>query len=277
MGSRSVPNGANTIRQMRLALELARAEFRRYSTYRAATVSGLFTNTVFGFLRAAVLIAALKATDGGVIGGYGRRDALTYTWLTQALLMTIVIWNWNDIAVRVQTGDIATDVVRPFDMQLWWMARDYGRAAYQVSARGVAMMLIGSVMFDLLIPTSAQRWLAFTVSVALAVMVSYAMRFIVNLCVFWTLDWRGVSSAHNLCMSIFSGMAVPVAFFPKWIAHALRALPWYQALQAPIDVFLAKGSMSNTILLQLLWAGALLILGRFVLAGATRRLVVQGG
>ena len=262
---------------MRLALELARCEFRRYSSYRAATVSGLFTNTVFGFLRAAVLLAALKATDGGVIGGYGRRDALTYTWLTQALLMTIAIWNWNDIAIRVQTGDIATDVVRPFDLQLWWLARDYGRAGYQVLARGIAMMIIGSVMFDLAIPTSAIRWLAFTVSVVLAVLVSYSMRFIVNLAVFWTLDWRGVSSAYNVCMSVFSGMAIPIAFFPSWIAHALRALPWYQALQAPIDVFLGKGSMPTVIALQLAWAAALLMIGRLVLTSATQRLVVQGG
>jgi len=37
--------------------ELARVGYRRYATYRGATIAGVFTNTVFGFLRAYVLIA----------------------------------------------------------------------------------------------------------------------------------------------------------------------------------------------------------------------------
>ena len=276
-GSRRVPDHANTMRRMRLAWELARAEFRRYSTYRAATVSGLFTNTVFGFLRAAVLIAALKATHTGVIGGYGRRDALTYTWLTQALLMTVAVWGWNDIALRVQSGDIATDVVRPFDLQGWWLARDFGRAWYAFCARGIVMLVIGSLAFDLAIPSAALRWINFLISVVLAVIVSYAMRFIVNLAVFWTLDWRGVSMAHNVLMSMLTGMNVPIAFFPKSIATVLRALPWYQTIQAPIDVFLGKGNALSTLMLQAVWMIAMLLVGRVVLARATRRLVVQGG
>ena len=48
-------------------LALARAGFRRWSSYRAATLAGVFTNTVFGFIRVAILLAALRA------GGNDRR------------------------------------------------------------------------------------------------------------------------------------------------------------------------------------------------------------
>ncbi|HEX4865360.1 MAG TPA: hypothetical protein VFV02_14920, partial [Acidimicrobiales bacterium] len=41
---------------VRTYLELAKAEFRRYSTYRAATLAGIFTNSVFGFIRLGVLL-----------------------------------------------------------------------------------------------------------------------------------------------------------------------------------------------------------------------------
>lgn len=266
-----------TICEMRLALELARSEFRRYSSYRAATASGVFTNTVFGFLRAAVLIAALDASASGTIAGYDRRDALTYTWLTQALLMTIAIWNWNDIALRVQSGDIATDVVRPFDLQLWWLARDFGRAWYQILARGVIMMGIGSWAFDLMLPPSLLRWCGFALSVLLAVMVSFGLRFIVNLAVFWTFDWRGVSAVSNMLMSTLTGMSVPIAFFPEGISRVLKVLPWYQTIQAPIDAYLGKGSLAITLLEQTAWVVGTLVIGRIVLHAATRRLVVQGG
>ncbi|MBV9255191.1 MAG: ABC transporter permease, partial [Actinobacteria bacterium] len=35
---------------MRLYWEVARRGFRRYATYRAATVAGVFTNSVFGLI-----------------------------------------------------------------------------------------------------------------------------------------------------------------------------------------------------------------------------------
>ena len=262
---------------MRLFLELARREFRRYATYRAATAAGLFTNTIFGFLRGAVLIAALRASSQGSIGGYNLSEALSYTWLTQSLLMVVAVWGWNDIALRVLNGDIATDLARPVDFQVWWLARDLGRAWYQVLARGIVPFATGLVLFKLALPGSAQRWLAFACSIVLAVVVSFGLRFVMNLLVFWTMDWRGLSSTHNALMSVFSGMVLPVAFFPHWMAVSFRSLPWYQALQAPIDVFLGKGSALQVLAVQLAWAIAMLSTGRVMLVVAQRRLVVQGG
>ena len=52
------------------------------------------------------------------------------------------------------------------------------------------------------------------VSVALAVLVSFGIRFLVNLASFWLLDYRGpvlLAVAVNL---VLSGMVIPLAFFP---------------------------------------------------------------
>ncbi|GIU87472.1 MAG: hypothetical protein KatS3mg009_1987 [Acidimicrobiia bacterium] len=69
-------------------LALFRAGFRRWSSYRAAALAGVFTNTVFGFIRAGVLGAAVDAA--GPIAGYDRAAALTaaltYVWLAQGLI-----------------------------------------------------------------------------------------------------------------------------------------------------------------------------------------------
>ena len=32
--------------------------------------------------------------------------------------MTIFLWGWFDVALRVRSGDIATDLQRPLDFQL---------------------------------------------------------------------------------------------------------------------------------------------------------------
>lgn len=46
---------------MQVYWEVARRGFRRYATYRAATVAGVFANTVFGFLQACVLLAVYRS------------------------------------------------------------------------------------------------------------------------------------------------------------------------------------------------------------------------
>jgi ABC-2 type transport system permease protein len=258
--------------------QLARAGWHRGATYRAATFAGVFTNTVFGFLRAAVLIATLEVA--GRIGGYDRADALTYTWLTQGLIMVVAIWRWNDLALRIQTGDITTDLTRPIDMQGAWLAEDLGRAAYQGVFRGLPPFLIGSLFFTLRLPHHPVTWLAFAASIVLAVVVSFGMRFIVNLGAFWLLDWRGLANLSGLLVTVLSGFAVPLNFYPNWARTLTELLPWGSMVQLPINIFLEQENglgIVGLLFLQAAWALVLLIAGRRLLAAGTHKLVVQGG
>ena len=61
----------------------ARAGFRRYATYRQAMVAAVFTNTVFGFLRGAVMLAVVGA---GAAAGYDQPRLMTFVWAGQGLI-----------------------------------------------------------------------------------------------------------------------------------------------------------------------------------------------
>ncbi len=47
------------------------AGFRRYATYRKATLAGAFTNIVFGVIRVSILFAAADAAGGVILVGFG--------------------------------------------------------------------------------------------------------------------------------------------------------------------------------------------------------------
>ncbi len=257
---------------------VARMGFRRYAAYRGATVGGLFTNTVFGFMRSYVLLAVLRET--GVVGGYDATDALTYVWLTQGLIMVVYIWGWDLISARVRTGEVATDLSRPVDFQAWWLVMDLGRAGYHALSRGALPFLIGSIFFTLRTPGEVWQWIGFAVSLLLAVIVCFAMRFIVELTAFWWLDANGVRLTFGLVQNFFSGFMVPLAFIPGAFGTVVGVLPFAATLQIPIDVFLGKhagAGLLGVLALQSFWAVILLAAGRAVLAQATRRLVLQGG
>ncbi len=252
--------------------------FRRYSTYRGATLAGIFTNTVFGFMLAYILLAVFRERD--TVGSYDASDAVTYVWLSQGLLMTVYLWGWYDVALRVQSGDVATDLQRPLDFQGYWLAQDLGRGLYHALFRGVPPFLVGALVFDVRLPGEPLLWVAFAVSVALAVTASFAFRFLFNLAAFWLLDYRGVGVLAMVASTFFSGMAIPIAFFPGWLETAAWALPFAAMVQAPVEIFLGHAGeleLLGLLALQALWAVLLLAAGRAVYVVGTRKLVIQGG
>ncbi|HKF91164.1 MAG TPA: ABC-2 family transporter protein [Acidimicrobiia bacterium] len=263
---------------LRLGFELARRGYGRYAAYPGATWAGVFTNTFFGFLIAYTLLAVFEQRDA--VGDYDARDAVTYTWLAQGMLMTIYLWGWFEVALRVRSGDVATDLQRPLDFQGYWLAQDLGRAAYHALFRGVPPFVLGALVFDVLVPGNPLVWLAFLASMTLAVVTSFAFRFLFNLAAFWLLDYRGAGVLAMVASTFFSGQIVPIAFFPHWLAVLAWALPFAAMVQAPIEIWLghAEGlELLGLIALQAFWAGALLLVGRAVLAAGMRKLVIQGG
>jgi ABC-2 type transport system permease protein len=263
---------------LRLGFELARRGYRRYAAYPGATWAGVFTNTFFGFMIAYALLAVFEHRDS--VGEYDARDAVTYTWLAQGMLMTVYVWGWYEVALRVRSGDVATDLQRPLDFQTYWLAQDLGRAAYHALFRGVPPFVLGAFVFDVLIPRDPLVWVAFAASLALAVVASFAFRFLFNLAAFWLLDYRGAGILAMVVSTFFSGQIVPLAFFPDWLETVAWALPFAAMVQAPIEVWLghAEGAeLVGLLALQAFWAAVLLGCGRIVLAAGMRKLVIQGG
>jgi ABC-2 type transport system permease protein len=259
---------------LRLDWEIAKRGYRRYAAYPAATWAGLFTNVVFGFLRGYVLLAVFEHRD--VVGGYDASDTITYVWLGQGLIATVYIWGWSDFALRIRTGDVATDLIRPVHPVRYGLAFDLGRALYHAVFRGVPPFLLGALVFDLTAPDEVWRWLAFVVSVGLAVAVSFAFRFLYNAVAFWTVDYRGPMVLAMIVANLLSGFIVPLAFFPGWLETIAHATPFPSMVQTPIDVFVGRAGPA-ALLVQLGWCVAMLGACYATFAAGTRKLVVQGG
>lgn len=134
----------------RLYTAVAAGAFRRYATYRVATAAGVFTNTVFGLILAYTYIALWDERPG--LGGYDQSQAVTYVWLGQGLLAAVAVMGGgfeDEMIERIRTGDIAIDLYRPADLQMWWLAADAGRSAFQLLGRGVVPMAFGGLVFHL--------------------------------------------------------------------------------------------------------------------------------
>jgi ABC-2 type transport system permease protein len=238
----------------------------------------VFTNTVFGVIIVYTYLALWDERPH--LGGYDQTQAVTYAWLGQSLYAALAIQGGGaekDLMARIRTGEIAIDLYRPADLQLWWLATDVGRAVFQLLGRGVIPFVFGALVFDMALPTDVLTWVAFAVTLPMAMAVGFGIRYLAALSVFWLMDDRGVAQAVMVTGVFFSGMLLPLNAFPGGFADVVQALPWAAQLQMPADVLMGRTGVLEAFVFQAAWAVALLAAGRLVQRAATRRVVVQGG
>jgi viologen exporter family transport system permease protein len=264
---------------VRTYLKLVRAGFSRQANYRLAMLAGLVTNVVFGFIRAAILFAAIRSA-GGSLGGYTTGTISSYVWLSQGLIGAIELSGRAEIGDRVRTGDVAIDFTRPVDVQTWHLAEDLGRAAYTLIPRGVPSVLIGALTVGLILPTTVLPYLLGLVSIIAGVALSFYGRYAVNILGFWLLDTRGARTLYVVTSSFLAGLYVPVGLFPGWLRTAAYCTPFPSILQTPINVITGKvvgTEAAVDVVVQLGWLLAVGLLGRWLTSAGRRKLVVQGG
>ena len=225
-------------------------------------------------MRGYVWLAVVRA--GADAGGLGTRDIVTYAFVAGAARATFEPTWETEISERIRSGDVITDLDRPVDFQLWWLAKEAGSSAYRLAARGVPPLLVGASVFDLTLPARPAVWLAFAASVVLALLVVFGWKLLVSLSSFWLLNPAGVVSLAGGLYTFGSGSLIPLPFMPDWLGGSLRWLPFAGMVQLPIEILLGRGVV-GPLALQAFWAVVLLALGRVVIRRGERRLVVQGG
>jgi ABC-2 type transport system permease protein len=261
--------------------QVARAGFRRQSHYRLAMLAGVVTNIVFGFIRAAILFAAVESA-GGALAGYTRDTMSTYVWLSQALIGAVNIGGSDstELSDRIRNGDIAVDFTRPVDVQGSYLAADLGRAAFTFLPRGLPTVVVGALTVGLALPSQIWPYLLGMVSVTLAVTISFLCGYAVSILGFWLVETRGLRSLYMVTSSFLAGLFVPVGLFPYWLSTLAHATPFPSMLQVPIDII--SGHVSGTeavkvVAVQCLWVALTCLVGRALTRAGLHKLEVQGG
>ncbi len=263
---------------MRLFWEILKRSFQRHLTYRAAAIAGLVTNFFFGILRVSVLLAILGSQTS--IEGYGRADLFTYMALTQMMIAYLSLFGWYDLMNAVYTGEVANDLLKPIGFFSFWLAQDGGRAAVAFVLRGVTIMALYSLFFEMAHPGDVGHWAAVCLALVLAWLVSFTFRFLLNLAAFWTPNARGIGRFGYTIAGFFSGFLMPLAFFPAWVQTLAALTPFPAMLNVVVEVYLGHltgQALAQALLWQTAWAVGLYVTGQMVLRSAVKRLVILGG
>ncbi|ATG56607.1 ABC transporter permease [Brachybacterium ginsengisoli] len=244
-----------------------------------ATAAGVFTNTIFGFIRASIMFAAIGSA-GGDLNGYTVAQAATYVWLGQALLAPIEAFGTREVSQRVHQGDVAIDLLRPTSFLGLYYAQKLGRSTFLLLGRGVPPVAIGALVTGLALPSDPLSYLLGAFALLLAITLAFLADMLVNLAAFWVLETRGLTVVYTAVMNLLSGFLIPIVWFPDWLLGIARATPFPSMLQTPIDTLSGRIPPAEALPLvgvQLGWIAVLAAAAMLVLRAGVRSVEVQGG
>jgi len=263
---------------MKAFLAISLTSFRRQLTYRAANLSGMATNLMFGFFRASVLIALYDGQTS--VNGLSMQGAITFSGLSQAMIGFLSFFHWYELMHTVYEGQVGVDLLKPQNYFLYWLGIDTGRALGSLLIRSLPLFLVFALFYNVTLPESFLQWAAFFLSILFAHLISFGWRFLVNLSAFWTPNALGIGRFAFGLSWTFSGFFMPLTLFPDWLAQFSRLTPFGAAVYIPFEIYLGlrQGeSLLWSLGVQAFWVITLLLLGQLVLRLGIRKLVIQGG
>ncbi len=258
--------------------EFARVAFLKILAYRLRYFTGIITYflnvSVYYFIWSAIY------SSNTSVAGYDLAQIVTYIsvgWIIRSFYFNNVD---RDMATEVLEGKIAQNLIKPVDTQIMYIAQTVGEACFRAVLFTLPITLVLVMIYPIRPPFSFSAGILFGLSSLLALLIFTLINFFVGTLALHIYSIVGVIRAKYFVVEFFSGLLVPLTFFPKYLQRAIACLPFPYISFTPLEIYLGKErgwEAGRALSIQFLWVIALYWIGRVSWKYSTRRLSIQGG
>lgn len=257
-------------------VEFARKAFARSATYRFE----VFTDVGSFLLRIYLLRSLWTALYAQNAAPSNLPLHAIVTYSTVALLMSLILEvdGTRQIQTRVREGSIATDLMKPISLPLFFFSDGFGETIFHaftiVPSLALALLL---VRID--VPSFATL-VAFAVAFALGYFVNFLINFLMNAVAFWTLETQAIQMSVRWASDLLSGQILPLSLFPGVFGRIVESTPFAAIYSVPLQIYVGQippAGYAAAFATQAGWLVLFALLATVVWRSAERRVVVQGG
>jgi len=259
-------------------IEMIRIRFLMMLAYR--------TNYYSGILVYSINIGAYYFLWTAIYGGKQSIEGLSVTqmvtyiavaWMARAFYFNNID---REIAQDIRDGKVAVELIRPYNYLTMKGMAGLGEGMFRLLFFSLPGMVIVSLIFPLDFSGSLATWGFFVLSTLLSFIVNSEINLLAGLMTFFIFNIAGLLRAKRVIIDLFSGLLLPISFYPGCAQQIMGFLPFQAISYIPSMIFtegLTGSAMYNALLLQLIWAAVLLLPIQVIWVVARRKLVVQGG
>jgi len=267
---------------MRLYLNYFKLRIMSFIQYRTAAIAGMTTQFFWGIMMIFIYMAFY--TNGSGVDSINLTEIITYTWLHQGFYgLLSVRQNDTEIADSIRSGNVAYEIIRPYNLYFWWYIKVVAKRISTGLLRVMPVVIVAMFLpepYNLSLPCSFNHFMLFLVSLILGIFVVSGVNMIVYTIGFYTYNEAGIGSILNSIMELLSGSLVPVALLPMFIQKSTYYLPFRLISDLPYRVY--SGNIGiyeglTSIGLQIVWIMLLILIGNLIVKVSLRKVFVQGG
>ena len=264
-----------------LYLAFGRNAFLTMLAYRLRYYMGILTYLLFVSVHYFIWQAVYAGKGpGAALNGFTLEEMVTYVavgWIARSFYFSNIDEEVDDI---VTSGQVGNYLIRPVDFQVMLYARAIGESLFRLLFFCVPILLVVTWVFPIAAPASSEAFLLFSLSTVLGFFVLAGINFTIGLSAFYLKSIRGLMRAKYFIVQLFSGLLLPISFFPQWLRSVVDLLPFKAVAFVPLQLYLGKIQSDKALFAlasQLIWIVVLFVFGRWYWLRAARRLTVQGG
>lgn len=267
-----------SLRRLRVYGAIGEAALKVFTAYRlwfwVTFLGQILTVTMFVAFWEAVY--STRAT----VGGLHAHATITYIILSQLLVPTAAWSVTNGLGYFIREGTIATELVRPIDLQARFYVEGWASVTAIVLQQSIPIGLLAALLFGFRLTLDPLVWAAFVVSFALGTTISFFVDWLVGCLAFFTTEVWGLGVLRNGISLFFSGSVIPLVMLPGPLRTLAFSLPFGQAVYQPISLLAGIAPLRDAprvILVQVAWLIGLAVTARAAYLFSVRHVTVQGG
>ncbi|AJY74368.1 ABC transporter permease [Paenibacillus beijingensis] len=259
-------------------LDLIRIRFLMMLAYRVNYYSGIVIYAInigaYYFLWEAIY------GDKTTLAGFTVAQMTTYvavSWMARAFYFNNLD---REIAGEIKDGSVAIQMIRPYNYLFVKMMQGFGEGLFRFLLFMIPGMVVACILFPVTLPTNPGTWAVYLIMLFFSFLINSQINILTGLSAFFVESSEGMMRLKRVAVDLFSGVVVPISFFPGWLEIAMKWLPFQAITFLPSSVFTGRVTGSavwHVFGLQLVWFAALLIPIAWLWRAARKRLFVQGG
>lgn len=259
-------------------LEIIRIRFLMMLAYRTNYYTGIVIYTI----NIGAYYFLWKAIYGsqGSIQGVSVAQMTTYVaiaWMARAFYFNNLD---REIAEEIREGKVAIELIRPYNYLLTKVMQGLGEGIFRFFFFSIPGFVIVALIFQLKVSFNPTTLGLFLLASIFSFAINTQLNILTGLMAFFLHDNMGFIQAKRVIIDLFSGLTIPITFFPIWAQDVMKYLPFQGISYIPSMIF-AEGikgeSLLNALLFQIVWVIVLCIPIAIIWYKAKKQLVVQGG
>ncbi|MDP4164903.1 MAG: ABC-2 family transporter protein [Bacillota bacterium] len=259
-------------------IEMIRIRFLMMLAYR--------TNYYTGILIYAINIGAYYFLWSAIYGtkshiqGLSVLQMTTYVaiaWMARAFYFNNID---REMAVEIMEGKVAVELIRPYSYLWMKTMQGLGEGIFRLLFFSVPGMVIVSLIFPVKITWNPAVWGLFSISILLSFLINTQLNLLTGITTFFLYNNSGLIRAKRVVIDLFSGLLLPISFFPVWAQGLMKYLPFQGISYIPSMIFTNGFSHQHAmqaILQQAIWVIILIVPVQVLWILAKKQLVIQGG